>query len=332
LSPKRATKAIPREAGPPSDAELLAALIADGGEDTLPLAKTLILKWGDLFSLPATTREMLRHDGLAEGQASRLLAAAELARRLAREEVPLRRPLDRPYEVARYLALRYARRDQEIMGALFLDTRHRFLSDAELYRGTRLGRGSGPRGPPGPRESRPLCVSQRAGCLVKVKVMLTMDRGLFDLCRGIARAHGVPLDDLVEETLLAAFVGEEAFVPREQDEIDLLSRLYMPDLGDLAARRLKGRDTHPRPEDEAAQTAREKEPHVKVGLMGWESGITPARRRRGGRLSGTRRRCVRRRAGSRGQAPCRPGRAARGCGRRPPRSSPFRSRPRPPSS
>jgi hypothetical protein len=75
---------------------------------------------------------------------------------------------------------------------------------------------------------------------VKVKVMLAMDRGLFDLCRGIARAHGVPFDDLVEETLLAAFVGEEAFVPREQDEIDLLSRLYMPDLGDLAARRLKG--------------------------------------------------------------------------------------------
>jgi DNA repair protein RadC len=136
LSPKRATKAIPREEGPPSDAELLAALIADGAEDALPLAKTLILKWGDLFSLPATTREMLRHDGLAEGQASRLLAAAELARRLAREEVPLRRPLSRRHEVARYLALRYARRDQEIMGAVFLDTRHRFLSDAELYRGT----------------------------------------------------------------------------------------------------------------------------------------------------------------------------------------------------
>ena len=75
---------------------------------------------------------------------------------------------------------------------------------------------------------------------MKVKAMIAMDRGLFDLCRGIARAHGVPLDDLVEETLLAAFVGEEAFVPREQDEIDLLSRLYMPDLAMLAERRLKG--------------------------------------------------------------------------------------------
>jgi DNA repair protein RadC len=136
VSPKRAPKAIPREDGPLSDAELLAALIAESGEDAFPLAKALILKWGDLFSLPATTREMLRYDGLAEGQASRLLAAAELARRLAREEVPLRRPLDRPHEVARYLALRYGRRDQEIMGALFLDARHRLLSESETYRGT----------------------------------------------------------------------------------------------------------------------------------------------------------------------------------------------------
>ncbi len=70
--------------------------------------------------------------------------------------------------------------------------------------------------------------------------MLSMDRGLFDLCRAIARAHGVPLDDLVEETLLAAFVGEEAFVPREQDEIALLSRLYLLDLQRLAELRLKG--------------------------------------------------------------------------------------------
>ncbi len=135
MSPKRA-KAIPQEEGAPSDAELLATLIAEPGEDAIPLAKALILKWGDLFSLPSTTRAMLRHDGLAEAQASRLLAASELARRLAREEVPLRRPLNRPYEVARYLALRYARRDQEIMGAIFLDGQHRFLSDAELYRGT----------------------------------------------------------------------------------------------------------------------------------------------------------------------------------------------------
>ncbi len=140
MSPQRASKALPKEEGPPSEAELLAALIAEGGEDALPLAKDLIGKWRDLFALPAMTRAMLRHDGLGEGQASRLLAAAELGRRLAREEVPLRRPLSRPYEVARYLALRYARRDQEVMGAIFLDGRHRVLCPSVCREEKAVGR------------------------------------------------------------------------------------------------------------------------------------------------------------------------------------------------
>lgn len=100
------------------------------------MAEDLLLKWGDLFTLPGTTREMLRHEGVDDRQATRLLAAAELGRRLAAGEVRERQPLDRPHEVARYLALRYGRRDQEVMGSLFLDVRHRFLSDAEAYRGT----------------------------------------------------------------------------------------------------------------------------------------------------------------------------------------------------
>ncbi len=36
----------------------------------------------------------------------------------------------------RYLTLRYGLRDQEVMGSLFLDVRHRLISDAEAYRGT----------------------------------------------------------------------------------------------------------------------------------------------------------------------------------------------------
>jgi len=45
-------------------------------------------------------------------------------------------PLGNPDAVARYLLLRYAERDQEVMGALFLDLRNRLLGEAELYRGT----------------------------------------------------------------------------------------------------------------------------------------------------------------------------------------------------
>ena len=73
-----------------------------------------------------------------------------------------------------------------------------------------------------------------------VKPTITLDRRIFELTRAVAITHEVPLRDLIEETLLAAFVGEEAFHPDEQDEIDMLSKLYLPNLDKLAERRLRG--------------------------------------------------------------------------------------------
>jgi DNA repair protein RadC len=138
MSAQRASSRKRQEKGTEalSDAELLAALIAEGGEDALALTENLVERWGDLFTLPGTTREMLRHEGVDDRQATRLLAAAELGRRLAEGEVRERTPLDRPHEIARYLTLRYGLRDQEVMGALFLDVRHGLISEAEAYRGT----------------------------------------------------------------------------------------------------------------------------------------------------------------------------------------------------
>jgi len=65
-----------------------------------------------------------------------LLASREIASRLALQNIPKRRPLDCPDNVARYLLLRYQQRDQEVMGALFLNVRHRIVGDAEIFRGT----------------------------------------------------------------------------------------------------------------------------------------------------------------------------------------------------
>jgi hypothetical protein len=73
-----------------------------------------------------------------------------------------------------------------------------------------------------------------------VKPTVTLDRRIFELTQAVAIAHEVPLRELVEEVLLAAFLGEEAFHPSEQDQIDMLSKLYLPDLDKVAARRLKG--------------------------------------------------------------------------------------------
>lgn len=72
---------------------------------------------------------------LPDGAIARILAAVELGRRIARSGVRDREPLTHPAAVARYLALRYSQHDQEVMGALFLDTRNRLLGDREIFRG-----------------------------------------------------------------------------------------------------------------------------------------------------------------------------------------------------
>jgi DNA repair protein RadC len=121
-----------------TDAELLGLVLAGGRvfRTASRLARELLGEWGGLAALSGTSRAMLRHRGLSQAQASALLAACELACRLARRRIPPRRPLSRPDLVAHFLALRYQLRDQEVMGALFLDRHHGLLGETEIFRGT----------------------------------------------------------------------------------------------------------------------------------------------------------------------------------------------------
>lgn len=121
-----------------SDVELVAVLLRTGapGKSSLELANELLSDFDGLPGLVGRSAPEVRRPGLGEAKAATLLAGVELARRLARAELCERRPLAQPTEVAAYLSLRYCRRDQEVMGALFLDSRHRLLGDRELYRGT----------------------------------------------------------------------------------------------------------------------------------------------------------------------------------------------------
>ena len=121
-----------------SDGELLAVLLRTGrpGTSVLELARDLLTEFGGLTGLPGLTYKNLRRRGLREAKAATILAALEIGRRLAQQALPERRPMDRPDEVARYLLLRYCLPDQEVMGALFLDVRHRLLGEKELFRGT----------------------------------------------------------------------------------------------------------------------------------------------------------------------------------------------------
>jgi DNA repair protein RadC len=120
-----------------SDAEVLVLVLSRGGGDSAALlrADEVLSAHRGLSRLVGADRSSLGHQGLSPAQSAFLLASIELGRRLAREDLPERYHLSRPAEVVRYLALRYSRHDQEVMGALCLDIRNRLLSEREIFRG-----------------------------------------------------------------------------------------------------------------------------------------------------------------------------------------------------
>jgi DNA repair protein RadC len=121
-----------------TDTELLALLLRTGsrGTSVVDMARRLLNEWGGLGGLLGVTPEALRTDGLGPAKSAAVLAAIEIGRRLARAQLPEREPLANADAVASYLGLRYSRRDQEVMGAIYLDTRNRLIAECELYRGT----------------------------------------------------------------------------------------------------------------------------------------------------------------------------------------------------
>jgi len=121
-----------------ADSELLAVLLRTGrrGASAIQMAMDVLRENGGLSGPLTATPHSLRRNGLGPAKAASLLAAVELGRRLAREQLLDREPLSRPVDVARYLALRYHTSDQEVMGALFLDARSLLLGEREVFRGT----------------------------------------------------------------------------------------------------------------------------------------------------------------------------------------------------
>jgi DNA repair protein RadC len=121
-----------------TDGELVAILLRTGrrGESAVDLSRGLLASCGGLIGLLAAMPQSLLRCGLGPAKAAALLAAVEIGRRLARARLPTRLPLDRPEAVADYLALTYSRRDQEVMGVLYLDTRQRLMGQEEVFRGT----------------------------------------------------------------------------------------------------------------------------------------------------------------------------------------------------
>jgi len=123
-----------------SNEELLALLIGSGtrGESALDRARRLLAEHGGLPGLASLTpSELSSEKGIKGARGSVIVAALEVARRLAIEPLTGRDLFNEPGLVKDYL--RRARGDgtQERTGALYLNARNRLLKDdAEIYRGT----------------------------------------------------------------------------------------------------------------------------------------------------------------------------------------------------
>lgn len=121
-----------------SDSELIAIVLRTGvrGQSSLDLARAILDHHGSLAGLVGASPLGLDRLSLGPVRSAVLLAGLELGCRIARASLPVRDPMSDPGAVARYLALQFGTPGQEIMGALFLDTRNRLIGEKELYRGT----------------------------------------------------------------------------------------------------------------------------------------------------------------------------------------------------
>jgi len=121
-----------------SDVELVAVVLRTGrpGKSVLELARDLLRTSDGLTGLLGAGPLVLKRAGLGPAKAAGVLAAVELARRFSRARMADRELLTDPQSVASYLELRYSLKGQEVMGALYLDTRNRLIGETELYRGT----------------------------------------------------------------------------------------------------------------------------------------------------------------------------------------------------
>ncbi|MCB1055052.1 MAG: DNA repair protein RadC [Acidobacteria bacterium] len=126
------------ERGPRSlaDAELLAVILGNRSEMPEAVAESLLAGPDAWSELVLAGENLLERDGLNAAEAAMVMATLELGRRLAERRIPKRRPLSQPKALVTYLDLRYGYRDQEVLGALYLDARHRLLSEMEIFRGT----------------------------------------------------------------------------------------------------------------------------------------------------------------------------------------------------
>ncbi|MGI2024434.1 RadC family protein [Shewanella glacialipiscicola] len=132
-------KLLQKGAAQLSDAELLAVLLRNGvaGLNAVDLARSLIREFGGLRNLLCAPRnQVCRLPGVGPVKYAQLQAAAELARRVAQENLQRGQILTNPDLTRDYLMRQLADRPYEVFAVLLLDSQHRVIQFVELFRGT----------------------------------------------------------------------------------------------------------------------------------------------------------------------------------------------------
>lgn len=129
-----------------SDAELVALLIEPGrkGMSSLDIAREVVAD--GLLAL--ARREWIPGKAVGSLGASRVArigAALELGRRIATLSSTSSEPIRQPEIVARRLMATYGHRVQETFGGIYLDARHRIISEREIFVGTLTSASVSPR-------------------------------------------------------------------------------------------------------------------------------------------------------------------------------------------
>jgi DNA repair protein RadC len=129
-----------------SDAELIALLIEPGrrGKSALDIGRELVAD--GLLALARKEWIPGKPVGsLGGGRVARIGAALELGRRIAAQSTTSSEPVRDPAMVARRLMAVYGHRAQETFGGIFLDARHRIISEREIFVGTLMSATVSPR-------------------------------------------------------------------------------------------------------------------------------------------------------------------------------------------
>lgn len=122
-----------------SNAELIAVLLRNGthGISAVEQGRQLLTEFGSLRALfCASKAKVCRLKGVGAVKYSQLQAAAEIARRIARENLYRGQVLTNPELTRDYLMRQMADKPYEVFAILLLDSQHQVIQFIELFRGT----------------------------------------------------------------------------------------------------------------------------------------------------------------------------------------------------